>query len=267
MSVTLFQGTLPYNIFSTLGIYGLPILAYLTYEDGTDLRTTCKEARTAVAEYKWMDSKTHIDGSLEKWRACFRNAKAANISRRRDLEDAAFVHLKGSHTLDISHCLHLTDAAVVHLKGIHTLNAHCCNFTDAMVVHLKGIHTLHISSWVITTASIVHLKGIHTLFTNAWDLSPDRISAKDFAHLKGIHTLGIGYFCQGRQHFTGADLLGYLEGISILDLKKDGCSPIWEYDWVHESENEYMTNFNLTQYVKYAMDRECRMSDSNYAMK
>jgi len=183
------------------------------------------------------------------------------------ITDAAFVHLKGIHTLDISHCTQLTDAAVVHLKGIHTLNAYCCDFTDAMVVHLKGIHTLHISSWSITTASIVHLKGIHTLFTDIWDLSPHRISAKDFAHLKGIHTLGIGYFCQGGRHFTGADLLGYLEGISILDLRKDGCRPIWEYDWVNENENEYMTDFNLTQYVKYAMDREYAMSDSNYAMK
>jgi len=324
--ITLVGGNRPYHIMSVLlaehsrseGIFG-----FLTYKDANSLRLVCKELRDEVSDFRWMDSKTRINGSLKLWRTCFRNAKAANVSMAREhsyhdhisdsefvylrgihtlnmskcndeytitdaafvhlkgihtlnmscckqdtITDAAFVHLKGIHTLDMSHCNQITDAAIVHLKGIHTLNTYGCDFTDAIVVHLKGIHTLHISSWSITTASIVHLKGIHTLFTDIWNLSPDRISAKDFAHLKGIHTLGIGYFCQGGQYcHWPADLLGYLEGISILDLRKDGCRPIWEYDWVNENENEYMTNFNLTQYVKYAMDRDYNMSDSNYAMK
>jgi hypothetical protein len=40
-------------------------------------------------------------------------------------------------------CSQITDAAFVHLKGIHTLNMDCCDqITDVALVHLKGIHTL-----------------------------------------------------------------------------------------------------------------------------
>ena len=124
MPITLLQGTdLPYNIFSSLGIYGLPILEYLTYKDGNALRATCKEARSAVINYKWMDSETCIKGSLKKWRTCFPNARAANIERRNDLKDIDFVHLKGIHTLYRWGCNQatITDAPINYLIGTTNL--------------------------------------------------------------------------------------------------------------------------------------------------
>ena len=124
MPITLLQGDdLPCNIFSSLGEYGLPILEYLTYKDGNALRATCKEARKAVEEHKLMDSKTHIKGSLQKWRICFRNAKAVNISGRKDLKDDDFVHLKGIHTLYMWGCNQatITDAPINYLIGTTNL--------------------------------------------------------------------------------------------------------------------------------------------------
>ena len=50
------------------------------------------------------------------------------------LTDAAFVHLRGIHTRDISYCTQLTDAAFVRLRGIHTLDMSYCkqaSITDA----------------------------------------------------------------------------------------------------------------------------------------
>lgn len=86
--------------------------------------------------------------------------------------DAAFVHLHGMHTLNITYWNEesITDAAFVHLTGINTIDISGCNQhtkTDAAVVHLKvsilfvqlkGIHTLHI----LQTDTLDDL----TLFTN-----------------------------------------------------------------------------------------------------
>ena len=43
------------------------------------------------------------------------------------ITDAAFVHLCGIHTLDMSHCNQITDAAFVHLCGIHILTMIGCD--------------------------------------------------------------------------------------------------------------------------------------------
>ena len=195
MPVTLLQGgDCPDNVFSHLGIYGLPILAFLTYRDANAFRATCKEARDAVAEHKWMDSETSIKGSLKLWRICFPNARAANIWQRRDLRDIDFAYLKGIHTLNMSLCSQITDAAFAHLTGIHTLDmSYCSQITDDAFVHLKGIHTLDMNycyQRTITDAAFAHLKGIHTL--NMWCC--DNITDAAFVHLKGIHTLTIDSF-------------------------------------------------------------------------
>ena len=47
----------------------------------------------------------------------------------------------------MSECTQITDAAFVYLRGIHTLNMTGCKqatITDAAFVHLRGIHTLEI---------------------------------------------------------------------------------------------------------------------------
>jgi hypothetical protein len=87
-----------------------------------------------------------------------------------NVTDAAFEHLAGIHTLDMSYCDReaITDAAFVHLKGIHTLNISGCNqkgITDAAFTHLAGIHTLELSllNWVVTASMLEPLKGINSL--------------------------------------------------------------------------------------------------------
>ena len=169
--VTLVGGNRPYHIMSVLlaehsrseGIFG-----FLTYEDANNLRLVCKELRDEVRDFRWKDMKTRIKGSLKKWRTCFPFAKSANISYRTDLTDAAFVHLKGIHTLDMHECNQITDAAFAHLKGIHTLDMGECNqdtITDAAFVHLKGIHTLQMRDWRQITPTIrTHLQGCNIIY-------------------------------------------------------------------------------------------------------
>jgi hypothetical protein len=45
------------------------------------------------------------------------------------ITDAAFVHLRGIHTLDMSECnqVGITDAIFTHLRGIHHLNMKLCS--------------------------------------------------------------------------------------------------------------------------------------------
>jgi hypothetical protein len=45
------------------------------------------------------------------------------------ITDAAFAHLAGIHTLDMSWCRQatITDVAFAHLAGIHTLNMRFCS--------------------------------------------------------------------------------------------------------------------------------------------
>jgi hypothetical protein len=61
--------------------------------------------------------------------------------------DAAFVHLKGIHTLLMWICDQptITDAALAHLKGIKCLVLVGCSipFTEAGLAHLRGITRLH----------------------------------------------------------------------------------------------------------------------------
>jgi len=224
--ITLVGGNRPYHIMSVLlaehsrseGIFG-----FLTYEDANNLRLVCKELRDEVKDFYWKDSKTRIKGSLKLWRICFRNAKAANIYKRRDLTDADFVYLKGIHTLNMSGCNQetITDAAFVHLKGIHTLNMSGCNqptITDAAFIHLKGIHTLDITVCRNRTdAAFVHLKGIHTL--NMVYCNQSTITDAAFEHLKGIHTLDMSYCNQAT--ITDA-AFAHLEDIHTLDIW--GCN-------------------------------------------
>ena len=162
-----------------------------------------------------MDKESKIKGSVKAWRAAFPDAREVNISYRNDLcayswrcacaaaycgkchriIDAAFVHLRGIHTLHMGYCSQttITDAAFVHLRGIHTLDMWNCDqktITDAAFVHLRGIHTLCIfgcNQATITDSAFIHLRGIHTLVVcgcNQITITPAAL-----IHLRGIHTL------------------------------------------------------------------------------
>jgi hypothetical protein len=237
--LTLLQGgDRPDNVFSHLGGHGSLILAFLTYRDANALRATCKEACSAVAEHKWMDSETRIKGSLKLWRTCFRNAKAANIFNRRHLKDIDFVHFKGIHTLNMTGCTGITDAAFVHLKEIHTLTIDSCFainelgilsslITNDAFVHLTQLRTLNmIGCDKITDNVFVHLKELHnlTLFIS----NPDQFTGEGFVHLKELRSLNIDSHVPSKITDTAFVPLKHLE---ILEL--DNCPKINGSGFVH----------------------------------
>ena len=135
--------------------------------------------------------------------------------------DAAFVHLRGIHTLDMSYCNQetITDAAFVHLRGIHTLSMRFCiqeTITDAAFVHLRGIKYLDMSGCnqrTITDAAFVHLRGIQTLLMEKCD--QNTITDAAFVHLRGIRDLNMD-FCN-QNTITDAAFVN-LRGIHTLNM-------------------------------------------------
>jgi hypothetical protein len=191
-----------YSILSVLfGAHsiGEGIFSFLTMIDSNKVRVQCVECRNAVMDFPWMDAESEIKGSVEAWRAAFPVARAVNVSRRDDIVDADFVHIRGDarvrlHTVNMYKCRAVTDAAFVHLRGIHTLDMGTCDqatITDAAFVHLTGIHTLHMSSCdqaAITDSAFMHLRGIHTLNINL--CNRETITPAALTHLRGkIHAL------------------------------------------------------------------------------
>ena len=60
------------------------------------------------------------------------------MSSCKEITNAAFVHLRGIHTLDMTNCTHL-HAALVHIVGIRKLDiAGCPKLTDAALAPLKA---------------------------------------------------------------------------------------------------------------------------------
>ena len=81
---------------------GEGIFGFLSTREANTLRLVCGEFRDAVSEARWHDETTRISGSLAAWRACFPNARAANVAGRADLQDADFAHLAGLKALNMS---------------------------------------------------------------------------------------------------------------------------------------------------------------------
>ena len=144
-----------------------------------------------------------------------------NMLRCTEITDAAFVHLAGIQTLDMTACNQptITDAAFSHLRGIQTLNMGYCyqhTITDAAFAHLRGIQTLNISYCnqdTITDAAFAHLRGIHTLNMELCD--QDTITDAAFAHLRGIQTLNMKMCSQ----LTITDAaFAHLRGIQTLNM-------------------------------------------------
>ena len=90
------------------------------------------------------------------------------------------MHLRGIQLLNMSQCPQLTDAAFVHLRGIHTLYMWYSlqpAISDAAFVHLRGIHTLVIwgcDQATITGATFAHLQGIQAL--GMFDCRADQVA-------------------------------------------------------------------------------------------
>jgi hypothetical protein len=227
---------------------GFVLLPLFTTRDACALRLVCREFLAAVTEHPWEDRGTVIKGSIAARRACFPHARCANVREwdvdnkavcaipvvdadflhfeglrelyvdsSRDVTDAAFAHLRGIHTLDMSGCNQstITDAAFAHLAGIQRLSLWACSqatITDAVFAHLRGIQLLNISSCKqFTDAAFVHLRDIPALFM--WGCSQATITDAAFAHLRGIHTLVMEYCDQDT--ITGATL-SCLKGASLI---------------------------------------------------
>jgi hypothetical protein len=87
-------------------------------------------------DFPWKDRLTddnsHIKVSIKAWRAAFPVARVVNVSKRDDIVDADFVHIRGDarvrlHAVDMSKCPNVTDAAFVHLRGIRGFFMSSCN--------------------------------------------------------------------------------------------------------------------------------------------
>ena len=147
------EGT--YSVLSILDrahSIGEGIFGFLTMRHSNALRGVCKEFCEAIINFSCIDVswESRIKSSLRAWRADFPAVLAVNVSFRNDIVDSGFVHIRGdvlvrSHTVDTSKCHSVTGAAFVHLRGIHTLRMSQCEqmtITDVTFVHLCGIQKL-----------------------------------------------------------------------------------------------------------------------------
>ncbi len=174
---------------------GRGIFGFLSTREARPLRLVSRVLCADVRNARWYDRDTVITGDLRMWRACFSDARCANVSGRRDLTDADMVHLSGVEEVNLRGCTQITDAGLAHLRGVRVLNIEdCARVTDAGLAHLTGIHTLNMRDCTrITDAGLAHLTGIHTLNMSACRL----ITEAGLAHLTGIHTLDMSY-CKQR---------------------------------------------------------------------
>ena len=72
--------------------------------------------------------------SIKQFRNIFKSTKGLNISGRQDITDKDFEFIRpipsikiAGFRLNMNYCKQITDAAFIHLKGIHTLNLRECN--------------------------------------------------------------------------------------------------------------------------------------------
>ena len=75
--------------------FGRGIFGFLSTREARPLRLVSKILCADVKNARWYDRNTVITGDLRAWRACFSDARCANVSKRRDLTDADLVHLSG----------------------------------------------------------------------------------------------------------------------------------------------------------------------------
>ena len=127
---------------------GEGIFGFLSTREARPLRLVSRVLCADVRNARWYDRATVITGELRKWRACFSDARCANVRVLNivgcaRITDAGLAHLTGIHTLVMHGCAQITDAGLAHLTGIHTLDMCCCErITDVGLAHLTGIHTL-----------------------------------------------------------------------------------------------------------------------------
>ena len=165
---------------------GRGIFGFLSTQEARPLRLVSPVLCADVRNARWYDRDTVITGDLRAWRACFSDARCANVSGRRDLVDADLVHLSGVEEVDLRGCTQITDAGLAHLRGVRVLNIEgCALITDAGLAHLTGIHTLNMGYCAqITDAGLAHLTGICRL--DMFRCNPATIAAARALRLRVI---------------------------------------------------------------------------------
>ena len=256
-------GPVSTTLFSS-GNVGPTVAKYLGTPALTSLALANKESKKYVNSAIKNLGKDRLpdDKSIREWRERFPDANYLNIGGgvggrgrtiseddfqyfagleyldisycRGEFTEAAFAHLRGIHTLNISHVLfregeeddwsNITENFFPHLRGIHTLVMwRCTGITDAAFVHLRGIHTLDMSFCrSITDAAFVHLAGIHTLIMQGCEQLTDSC----FVHLRGIHTLDMNS-CTSITN----NAFENLRGIKVLDMQR--CPDITDDAFQH----------------------------------
>ena len=165
------------------------IFQYFSTKEARELRLVCKEINEAVEKAQWHDEETKIGlpllphnpenligRCLDRWRMCFPNATAANVSERPDLIDEDFIHFRNLKTLNISQIFsdsHLqgkfTDDGFKNLRGIQKLIMNYFNIpaiTDEAFKNLRGIKQLIMFNCIlpeITNETMINLRGIEEL--------------------------------------------------------------------------------------------------------
>jgi hypothetical protein len=131
------------------------LFGFMTMAESNKVRVQCREARAEVAAFEWADSawerpEEDFDASFvldcAVWRSAFPAARAINVSGRKDLCDADFVHIRGGpgvrlHTVRMFGCRGVTDAAFAYLRGVYALDMSECRqdtITDAAFAHLRA---------------------------------------------------------------------------------------------------------------------------------
>ena len=138
--------------------------------------------------------------------------------RHKHIDDSDFVHIRGDaharlYTVNMTWCQRVTDAAFVYLRGIHTLNMSVCREATIICTSARDPNAQHVllqpgdhhgrglfapagiksldmhlcNQATITDAAFVHLRGIQELDVRS--CSQATITAAAFVHLRGIRIL------------------------------------------------------------------------------
>ena len=110
------------ELFERVVIATSPVtFSFVSSRDARTLRSTSRLFVEAVTAHRWNDTTTVIV-DVTTWRECFPRAVGAILRSDVFRAGEAFCALAGIRRLIAPACQHLADAAFVHMRGIHTLN-------------------------------------------------------------------------------------------------------------------------------------------------
>ena len=244
------------------------LLSFFSTRDANSLRLTSRLLLEVVTNAAWNDKATLIIvGEVQKWRACFPRALAANYGygapRASVYEgsldtglrsDDDFRYLREIQSLFMSWCSSITDNAFEYLHGIHTLDMTFCQqstISDKAFKNLRGIHTLDMEGCVqttITDKAFENLRGIHTL--NMSYCNQSTITDKAFENLTGIHTLDMSW-CN--QTTITDKAFENLTGIHTLDMS--WCNQPTIIDYSNAFENLRGIHILKIQGLRFTLKR------------